>query len=63
MRAAVEAGGYSVSERSGEQVRQYVGPVVAVSTLHVAQHTGRRQVVIHDTRLLDMGKAGKDLGR
>lgn len=85
VRAAVEAGGYTVSEKSGEPDRQYIGPVVAVSTLHVAQHIGRRQVVIHDTRLLDrvpamgerldvkfkggqgtvldMDRAGKDLGR
>ncbi len=53
VRAAVEAGGYTVSEKSGGQDRQYIGPIVAVSTLHVAQHIGRRQVVIHDTRLLD----------
>lgn len=51
--AALDAGGYTVSETSGKQDRQYSGPVVAVSTLHVAQHIGRRQVVIHDIRLLD----------
>jgi hypothetical protein len=49
-----------VSERSSEQDRQYIGPIVAVSTLHVAQHIGRRQVVIHDTCLLDRVPAKGD---
>ncbi|AMR77971.1 Fic family protein [Cupriavidus nantongensis] len=53
VRAAAEAGRYIVSGKSGAEDRQYIGPIVAVSTLHVAQHIGRRQVVIHDTRLLD----------
>lgn len=53
VRAALKAGGYTVSEKSGEQDRQYVGPVVAISTLHIAQDIGRRQAVIHDIRLLN----------
>ena len=53
VRAALNAGGYTVSEISGQQDRQYFGPVVAMSTLHIAQDIGRRQAVIHDIRLLD----------
>ncbi|AXW49497.1 cell filamentation protein Fic [Ralstonia solanacearum] len=53
VRVALNAGGYTVSEKSGERDCQYVGPVVAMSTLHIAQDIGRRQAVIHDIRLLD----------
>lgn len=52
VRDALDVGGYPVSEKSGEQDRQYFGPVVAISTLHVAQDIGRRQAVIDDIRLL-----------
>lgn len=60
VRAAAEAGGYKVVEESGAHDRQYIGPIVAKSTLHVAQHIGRRQVVIHDIRSLDREPATGD---
>jgi Fic family protein len=53
IRAALVADGYTVSEKSGEKDHQHFGPVVAVSSLHVAQDAGRRQAVIHDIRTLD----------
>jgi len=52
VRAALDASGYTVVEKSGEKNYQYFGPVVAVSSLHVAQDVGRRKIVIHDARTL-----------
>ncbi len=43
-----------------EADRQYMGPIVAVSPLHVAQDIGRRQIVIHDVRNLDKAPAVGD---
>lgn len=45
--------GYRDPEPSASTNKQYAGRIVAVSTMHVAQDTGRRQVVIHDIRNLD----------
>lgn len=38
---------------SAEEGRTYLGKVVGVSALHVAQDIGRRVVIIHDARSLD----------
>lgn len=40
VRAALDADGYTVSEKSGEKDHQYFAPVVAVSSLHVAKDAG-----------------------
>lgn len=53
IRRAVEGHGYAFPDKSGGQDRDYMGPIVAVSGLHVAQDVGRRQTVIHDIRTLD----------
>jgi hypothetical protein len=45
--------GFAFPEMAGSEARDYIGPVVAVSALHVAQDIGRRKVVIHDVRNLD----------
>jgi hypothetical protein len=44
---------YGLADFSGAADRQYMGPIVAKSALHVAQDIGRRQIVIHDVRNLD----------
>lgn len=44
---------YGLADFSGAADRQYMGPIVAKSALHVAQDIGRRQIVIHDIRKLD----------
>jgi fido (protein-threonine AMPylation protein) len=53
LRASLADQGYSLVERSGDQDRQYIGPVVAASHKHVAQDVGRRRAVIHELRALD----------
>lgn len=44
---------YGLADMSGSTDRQYMGPIVAKSSLHVAQDIGRRQIVLHDIRNLD----------
>lgn len=62
MREMLEASDYAVSHVSGAKDRLYIGPVVAVTERHVAQDMGRRQVVLHDTQVLDHGpKVGERL--
>lgn len=53
IRRDLTAAGYAFPEKSGAVDRQYFGPVVAVTSMHVAQDIGRRKVVIHDARALD----------
>lgn len=53
MRAVLNARGYAFPENSGGQDRHYLGPIVAVTSMHVAQDIGRRQIVVHDIRTLD----------
>lgn len=53
LRAALKTNGFENFQESAVQGRQYVGKIVAVSALHVAQDVGRRVIVIHDTRSLD----------
>lgn len=46
--------GYKVSENSHTKSdRDYLGPVVAATSMHIAQDIGRQQIVIHDVRTLD----------
>jgi uncharacterized protein (DUF305 family) len=40
-------------EQSGATDREYIGPIVAKSELHVAQDLGRGQIIAHDVRRLD----------
>lgn len=62
MREMLEASDYAVSHVSGAKDRRYIGPVVAVTDRHVAQDMGRRQVVLHDTQVLDrVPKVGERL--
>lgn len=62
IRSELRTAGYMFPERSGEVDRDYVGKVVAVSSLHVAQEIGRGKVVIHDARALDkLPKIGDQL--
>ena len=53
MRAELKDQGFAFPEKSGAQDRHYMGPVVAVTAMHVAQDIGRRQIVVHDIRSLD----------
>lgn len=53
MRAELKDQGFAFPENSGAQDRHYMGPVVAVTSMHVAQDIGRRQIVVHDIRSLD----------
>lgn len=46
--------GYEIPSSSQiPQNRDYYGPIVAVSAMHVAQDVGRKKIVIHDARSLD----------
>lgn len=53
IKAALKSMDYGLADVSGASDRQYMGPIVAKSALHVAQDIGRRQIVIHDIRKLD----------
>jgi len=53
IRASLADQGYRMVDQSGDQDRQYVGPIVAATDMHVAQDVGRRRAVIHDLRKLD----------
>ena len=52
IRAQLSVLGFAFPQKP-EGERQYMGPIVAASPLHVAQDVGRRQIVIHDVRNLD----------
>lgn len=60
LRATLKAQDFGLLEKSGKQDLQYMGPVVAVSAMHVAQDIGRRQIIIHDIRALDKAPAVGD---
>ena len=53
MRTKLKANGYENFKDSSLDGQTYVGKVVEVSSLHVAQDVGRRVVAIHDVRTLD----------
>lgn len=48
-----DKGYWSPQTSDGNPDRRYVGPVVAVTEMHIAQDIGRTQVVVHDVRTLD----------
>ncbi|ART61531.1 hypothetical protein CBP36_21445 (plasmid) [Acidovorax carolinensis] len=60
MRATLKEQDFALPEKSGAQDRHYMGPVVAVTSMHVAQDIGRRQIVMHDIRTLDKAPAVGD---
>ncbi|MES2879196.1 MAG: hypothetical protein V4713_12300 [Pseudomonadota bacterium] len=53
LRGIIHQKGYESIEASGPSDKQYLGKVVAASAMHVAQETGRKNIVIHDVRTLD----------
>lgn len=60
LRADLKAKGIENFVDTGISGRQYVGRIIAVSPLHVAQDTGRGVVAIHDVRTLDKAPALND---
>ena len=57
IRSTLEQQGYKVIDKSGPDGLRFIGPVVAVSEMHVAQDVGRRKIVIHDTKSLTVPPA------
>jgi hypothetical protein len=57
LRGIVTQKGYESIETSGTSDKQYLGKVVAATAMHVAQETGRKNIVIHDVRTLDKAPA------
>lgn len=53
IRADLTTRGYLPAECSGPYDREYIGPIVAETPLHVAQDLGRMRAVIHDVSRLD----------
>lgn len=53
IRTQVEEKGFNVEGVSGTSDHLYIGPIVAVSALHVAQDIGQHRVVIHNIHSLD----------
>lgn len=54
IRSQLKKVGYEIPTHSQTQTsRDYLGPVVAATAMHIAQDIGRRQIVIHDVRSLD----------
>lgn len=60
IRAELTAKGLTQFVESAVNGRHYMGRIVAVSSLHVAQDTGRGVVAIHDVRTLDKAPALDD---
>lgn len=53
LKAQLVKKGFPLPDKSKGQDRDYTGPIVAATSIHVAQDTGRRRIVVHDIRLLD----------
>lgn len=57
LRARLAVQGYGTFQESGIENRSYIGKIVGVSPLFVAQDLGRRTVAIHDVRNFDKAPA------
>lgn len=57
----LQARGFTQIENASlEGNRLYIGPIVAVSAMHIAQDLGRGKVAVHDSRILDRSPAVGD---
>jgi hypothetical protein len=54
IREQLQAQGFTQIENASlEGSRLYIGPIVAVSAMHIAQDLGRGKIAVHDSRILD----------